>query len=74
MTIERPGTLFRVVIEMEQTSAGGAALKIVTQLPDPIALALVNSAYMELLSKKIRADIKAESRIIDPNANGAATG
>lgn len=68
----RPVTPFRVVIEMEQSPAGGAALKIVTQLPDPMALALVNSAYHELLSKKVRADIKAESRIIDPNANGGA--
>ena len=68
--IERPVIPFRVVIEMEQNPAGQAALKIVTQLPDPMALALVNSAYHELLSKKIRQDIKDESRIIDPNANG----
>lgn len=60
---------FRVVLEM---SPDGQSLNIRTKLPPPLALAMVQSAYNELISLKVRTDMQApERRIIDPGENGA---
>lgn len=57
----------RVVLEM---SPDGSSLNIRTTLPPPMALAMVHSAYLELVSLKVRTDLKSERRVIDPNLDG----
>ena len=57
----------RVVISM---NPDGQSLNINTRLPAPMALAMVHSAYLELVSLKVRTDLKSERRVIDPNENG----
>jgi hypothetical protein len=54
--------MIQVVIEMDETGQG---LTIRTAALPLVALAIVTSAYHELLSAKVRNDLKAESRIID---------
>ena len=56
--------MIQVVIEMEEA---GGTLNIKAAVPAPIAFAVVTAAYHELLSAKIRDDLKAEQRVQEPD-------
>jgi hypothetical protein len=60
--------MIRVVIEMDPT---GSHLQIAADAPPPIVLGVVTAAYHELLSQKIQADFRAQSRIILPTDDRA---
>lgn len=55
--------MIRVLIDMEPTTG---ALNVRSEAPPPIVFAVVTAAYHELLSTKIRDDLKAERRIVEP--------
>jgi hypothetical protein len=52
--------MIQVMIEMDE---GGQNLQIKASVPLPIVLAVVTSAYHELLSQKIRADFDTSVRL-----------
>ena len=59
--------MIRITIEMDPRNA---SLNIRSDAPPPIVFGVVTAAYHELLSAKIREDVKAENRIIEPKPNG----
>ena len=53
--------MIQVMIEMDES---GTNLRITSAVPPLVALAVVTSAYHELLSQKIRADFDASIRLV----------